>query len=303
MIGAFPKIFAIGTDYIRDLFNEAVEVTEKVDGSQFVFGKVNGTLYIRSKGAELFTANPEKMFAEAISYVDSIQDRMPEGIIYYTEYLKKPRHNTLTYSRVPKNHLILFGVKDVTHKFYTNIQEHADRLEIESIPVIKVGMISNHQEVFDLIDRESVLGGAKVEGVVVKNYYRQFLLGGQPMPLMVGKYVSEQFKEVHRDRWGKEETGSSRIDVFMKSFRTEARWEKAVQHLAEKGELVNEPKDIGVLFKEIHTDIQEEEKENIKNFLWQEYKDQIKRTACAGFPEWYKKRLVERNFSTESIEL
>lgn len=297
MISAFPKIFSIGTGYIRDLFNEEVEVTEKVDGSQFVFGKVGGNLYLRSKGAELFTTNPEKMFAEAISYIDSIQDRIPEGMIYYSEYLKNPKHNTLTYSRVPKNHLILFGVKDVSHKFYTNINAHAEMLGIETIPVIHTGKINDPQDIFGLIDRESVLGGAKVEGVVVKNYHRQFLLGGQPMPLMAGKYVSESFKEVHRDRWGKEETGSSRIEVFMQSFRTEARWEKAVQHLTEKGELVNEPKDIGVLFKEIHNDIQEEEKENIKNFLWQEYKDQIKRTACAGFPEWYKKRLVERNFN------
>lgn len=39
---SFPKIFAVGTSYIQDLLNGEVEVTEKVDGSQFVFGKING---------------------------------------------------------------------------------------------------------------------------------------------------------------------------------------------------------------------------------------------------------------------
>ena len=50
-ISAYPKIFAIGTDYICDIFKDVVEITEKIDGSQFVFGKVSGELHIRSKGA------------------------------------------------------------------------------------------------------------------------------------------------------------------------------------------------------------------------------------------------------------
>lgn len=54
MIKAFPKIFAIGTDYIKDIFSETVEVSEKIDGSQFGFGKINGDVFMRSKGAQLF---------------------------------------------------------------------------------------------------------------------------------------------------------------------------------------------------------------------------------------------------------
>jgi hypothetical protein len=54
MIKAFPKIFAIGQDYIKDIFDGEVEVTEKIDGSQFVFGKLAGELYFRSKGKQQF---------------------------------------------------------------------------------------------------------------------------------------------------------------------------------------------------------------------------------------------------------
>ena len=54
MIHPFPKIFAIGTTYILDIFKHEVNVTEKLDGSQLSFGKINDTLYIRSKGAQLF---------------------------------------------------------------------------------------------------------------------------------------------------------------------------------------------------------------------------------------------------------
>jgi len=49
MISAFPKIFTLGTDYISDIFKEEVEITEKIDGSQISFGKIEGELYMRSK--------------------------------------------------------------------------------------------------------------------------------------------------------------------------------------------------------------------------------------------------------------
>lgn len=296
MITAFPKIFAIGTDYIRDIFSETVEVTEKIDGSQFVFGKVKGELYLRSKGAQLFTENPEKMFAEAIAYVEQIQDRLPEGMVFYSEYLKKPKHNTLRYERVPKNHLMLFAVMHVSQKFHMNTAEYADLLGIEHVPILHWGRIENAAELVAMLERESILGGAKIEGVVVKNFERQFLLGGQPMPLMAGKFVSENFKEVHRERWGAEENGKSRMEVFFDSFRTPARWEKAVQHLQERGELENEPRDIGKLFKEVQMDIEAEEMEEVKTFLWNEFKGELKRKSTAGMPEWYKERLMERAF-------
>ena len=296
MIKAFPKIFAIGTDYIVDIFNETVEITEKIDGSQFSFGRINGEIHMRSKGAILYPDNQEKMFAEAVEYVQQIQDRLPEGLVFYCEYLKKPKHNTLKYDRIPKNHLMLFGVMHISQKFYLDTEAYAETLDIECVPLIHYGGISNISELTSMIDRESVLGGATVEGIVVKNYERKFLLGGQPMPIMAGKYVSESFREVHRERWGTEEKTKSRMDIFFESFRTEARWGKAVQHLLERGELENEPRDIGKLFKEVHQDIEAEEKEAVKDFLWKEFNGELKRRATAGMPKWYKSRLMQRSF-------
>lgn len=300
MIKAFPKIFAIGTDYIRDIFAEEVEVTEKVDGSQFAFGKVDGELYLRSKGTMLFPENPEKMFAEGIDYVQQIEHKLPDGIIFYCEYLKKPKHNTLKYERIPKNHLTLFGVMHISQAFDDDLEGYADLLEIESVPVLHNGMIESSDELKAMLDRESVLGGQKIEGVVVKNYSRQFLLGGQPMPIMSGKYVSEAFKEVHRERWGKEEKSKSRLQEFFESFRTQARWEKAVQHLRERGELTDSPRDIGNLFKEVHLDIEAEEKDAVKDFLWREFASELKRKSTAGLPEWYKEKVMERAFEDDA---
>jgi hypothetical protein len=297
---AFPKIFALGTDYIKDIFKHDVEVTEKVDGSQFGFGIINGQLFMRSKGAVLYAENPEKMFKEAIDYVSSVAHLLVPGVMHYAEYLKKPKHNTLAYHRIPKNHLALFGVMDMSEVFvsdYNNLTSMAERLDIDVVPLVFRGSIKSADFVLGLMERESYLGGVNIEGVVVKNYVNKFLLGGQPMPLMAGKFVSEAFKEVHRDGWKKDNTGKGKWETFQDGYRTAARWEKAVQHLRESGTLTGTPQDIGPLLKEVQRDIAEEEMEIIKNFLWKEFGQQVLRSAVRGLPEWYKERLL-----TESME-
>ncbi len=300
MIKAFPKIFAIGTDYIKDIFNSEVEITEKVDGSQFDFGKIDGVLYMRSKGAQLYAENPDKMFSKAVDYIVSIQDKIPDNFIFFCEYLKNPKHNILTYGRVPKNNLILFGVANTSEKFNAEwdlLKVYADTFDIEVVPLIYRGEIKVAENIKDLLETESVLGGVKIEGIVVKNYKNAFLLGGQPIPLMAGKYVSEAFKETHREKWGSEFTSRGKWQTFKDSFCTEARWHKAVQHLKEKGALENSPRDIGKLIAEIKTDISDEEKEEIKTFLWKEFGEEILRGASKGFPEWYKNKLLENSFN------
>jgi hypothetical protein len=297
MIKAFPKIFAIGTDYIADIFKEEVEVTEKVDGSQFAFGKIDGALYMRSKGASLYQENPEKMFIEAIEYISSIDHLIPEGMCFYAEYMKRPKHNTIKYDQIPKNHLSLFAAIDIAKQsFVPDIDKYASLFCIDRIPVIFTGMIESLDFFKEVIKAKSYLGDVDIEGVVVKNYHRKFLLGGQPMPLMSGKYVSEKFKEVHRGRWGKEENKKSRLEMFFQSFRTEARWEKAVQHLRDTGKLEWQPRDIGTLIKHVHSDIAEEEKDAVKEFLWKEFSGQLNRTATVGLPQWYKDKLAENSF-------
>ena len=303
MIHAFPKIFHIGKDYIKDIFNDEVEVTSKIDGSQWIFGKVKGDLYMRSKGCMQYAEKHDKMFNEAVDYIVSIKDRLPNDTVFYSEYLKTPRHNTLKYDRIPKNHLALFGVMFTSEKFvsdYEKLKQYAEMLDIDVVPLVYRGKINNAQELMEMLNQEEYLGGCKREGVVVKNYNQPFLLGGQPIPVMSGKYVSEAFKEVHRKTWNKEHTAKGRFDIFKKQYCTEARWLKAIQHLKEKGELTNEPRDIGKLLKEIQEDVIVEEKENIKEQLWKIFNREILGTASRGFPEFYKKELIKRQFENES---
>ncbi len=304
MNSAFPKLFAIGTGYIADLFEGDVEVTEKIDGSQFGFGKSkDGELFIRSKGKLQPIDAPDKMFEVGADYVKSIADRLPNGYTFYGEYLNKPRHSTLAYDRVPKNNIILFGVKkdDETYESdFDAIAKFAEILDIESVPLLFRGRIGSTDELLAHLETVSTLGGQKIEGVVVKRY-EPWLFGGVPMPLKGGKYVSESFKEVHSADWSKENTTKGKWETFKDNYRTEARFNKAVQHLEDDGLLTRTPKDIGLLIKEARHDIVTEEKEVIKDFLWQEFSDDLLKVATRGLPEWYKKKLITDSFA-EQIE-
>jgi len=301
MITAFPKIFALGSHFIIDIFKDEVEITEKVDGSQFAFGIRDDEVITRSKGIRIYPENVDKMFVKAVEYANrvSVSSIIPDGFSFYCEYLNKPKHNVIEYDRVPKNNLVLFGISDQTGKFlnYDAIKYWANKLEIDEVPFLFGGKVSDIDAIDKLLDTESYLGGSKIEGFVVKNYDRKFLLGGQPMSLMSGKYVSEAFKEKHGNDWKKGHTSKGKWEMFKAQYRSEARWRKAVQHLTDSGDLLNEPRDIGILIKEVKNDITEECQDEIKDFLWNGYGGELLRMATSGLPEWYKKRLLDRAMS------
>lgn len=167
-------------------------------------------------------------------------------------------------------------------------------LNIEVVPLLFKGEIKNTQKLKHLLELESELGGETVEGIVVKNYTQTVFVADQVFPSL-GKFVREQFKERHKAEWGQKE-GKGKWQIFLESFRTEARFRKAVQHLAEKGELFYSPSDIGRLLVELKKDIIEEEKEAIKEDLYAFFVDEILRKATAGFPEWYKEQLLKKVF-------
>lgn len=121
---------------------------------------------------------------------------------------------------------------------------------------------------------------------------------------MSGKYVTEAFKEVHIKNWKKENTGKGKLEVAISQYKSEARWNKAVQHLRDDGNLTGTPKDIGGLIKEVREDIIAEEKEHIKDQLWDIYKNDFLQSASNGLPQWYKEKLVlgDSNDQVQSSE-
>lgn len=285
---SYTKVLALGHRFIQDiLFGETI-AEEKVDGSQISFGVLDGILCVRSRGQEVILDAPG-MFDRAVEQIQEVQHLLRPGYIYRGEYLRKPKHNVLAYDRVPKNNIVIFDIEDEDFNplSYNEKCFVADEIGFETVPLLAVN-VKGKDEILSLLDIDSFLGGTKIEGVVIKNYGK--LVEGSKY--MVGKYVSEKFKEKMTGKVKMEKQNDDIVSLIVKSLKTDARYHKAVQHLRESGNLLGEPKDIGNLLKELHQDIDTEETEFIKDTLFKHYIKRIKGGVCAGFPEWYKEQLL-----------
>lgn len=297
---SIPKIHTLGNRENRGIFEELVQVEEKIDGSQFSFGKVNGKLECRSKGQPIDQNAPGmfKLGVESAQFIERECD-LPEGVIFQCEFLAKPKHNILAYARVPKLNLVLFDVR-LHDGSYCNSEaraEWAHQFGIEVVKVFYYGYLpgtTNIDSFGEYFAQESQLGGVKIEGVVVKNYFKKHPDAHTSRAPMTAKIVAPAFKEKRAsvpNNPGKD-GAKDIVDKLTNCLRTEARWLKAIQHLREAGKLENANKDIGPLCKEIQADILAEESDWIKQRLFEEFSKEILNGCVRGFAPFYQKLLA-----------
>lgn len=302
----YPSIFALGHHAIQDLLLDDVLVEEKIDGSQFSFGVfineecgLGGThLRCRSKGADIDIDHPEKMFLPAMEWVHANAHTFHVGWTYRCEFLSKPKHNTLKYWRTPANNLIVFDINHEEEGYlgYEDRFLEATRIGLECVPRIFHGRLTTADEIKVMLERESCLGETKIEGVVIKNYAR---FGGDKKVLM-GKYVSEAFKEEHGKAWRRDNpTGGDIILQIAGKFAHNGRWLKAVQHLRDAGALTDSPKDIALLIKEVPNDVFKEAEHEIMSDLMDWAWPKMRREITRGLAQWYKAYLLDRQFEVD----
>ena len=303
----FPKVFRLDANPVQRFIDQPVIIKEKLDGSQFSFGYISDHgLVCRSKN-QVIHGDTVPLFSEAVRYVQSIEDTLRglEDMVFYCEYLKKPRHNVLTYDRVPKNHLMLFGVsndrgRDLSVSHHT-LMNYAQELDIDYAPMAggyewevnePVPRPFTIDEVEKLLGTESYLGREIIEGVVMYHDREWYWSAADvTYPIVAVKVVRQEFRERHKNTWTGTHTVKGGWDVYKESFATPARWEKAVQHLRDDGRLEGEPRDIAALIKEVHRDITEECREDILADLWRMYSSELLKASTRGMPEWYREKI------------
>lgn len=295
----YPQIFTLGHKAIIDIFKTPVVVEEKIDGSQFSFRlNLDGSCEAKSKSCSIVLESKEnipKIFLPAVQTMMGLAHKLKPGWTYRGEALYRPKHNTLAYSRIPTGGFILFDIDDGNQNFLSRSEKEAEaeRLGLEIVPAMFQGQVLSFDSLVNFLQEESCLGGVKIEGFVVKNYE---MFVEQFKTVMIGKYVSESFKEKHNKEW---KVGTDFIQSIIINHRTEARWDKAVQHLRDEGVLQDAPEDIGPLLKELQADVLKEEGEEIKEKLFKKYWKEIIGGVCKGFPEWYKEKIAKQSFVEE----
>lgn len=301
-IHSYPKVYAIGHGAIAELFDGPVLVEEKVDGSQFSFCRVGSEVFFRSRGADVIPgAHDAGMFAAGVNAIKEIADSLTEGWVYRCEYLSKPKHNTLVYSRVPKRHCIIFDINTGDEIYLSRHEKvtEAERIGLEYVPLMYEGTVDSPEKIHALLDTESILGGKKVEGIVAKNYARF----GKDKKVMMGKFVSEEFKETHGKEWKASNPAlTDVVERIIATLKNPVRWEKAVNRLRDAGTLEGSPRDIGNLIAEVQRDIRDEEREFIQQKLTEWALPRVIRASTGGLPEWYKERLLQSAFAGKDAD-
>lgn len=306
MIQGYGKVWAFGNPNLANLLLPGAHITvqEKVDGSQFSFGKVNGILWARSKGVPFeFEESVDKMFKPAYETAKRLLPLLEEGIVYRCEFLASERHNTLKYGRAPKGFLVLYDIHTadgLTYFTETDVKHEAERLGIEAVQTIWEGPATEVTEAkfADWLLTESALGGS-IEGFVIKNRRERERFDGS---LLKAKFVRESFKEDNKEKWRKDSPKSGDIlEQLRDKIPSQVRWEKAIQHLREEGKLQTDPRDIGPLMVEVRRDAKIELEAQIKELLWNWAWPKIERATTEGFPDWYKEWLMKQAFQKEVV--
>lgn len=298
MISSYWKSANFGDKKLAGFFdNSPLVLEEKYDGSQISFGVISGKLYVRSRNKILDPSNPEKLFAKSVDHILSIQDKLPEDVVFRGEAITSSRHNALTYSSAPPGYVVVFNADylDGTSEFGFEIEDMVKMLGMHPVRTLDVfpepvSVEEVYEKMSEYSEMESDLGGTKMEGVVAKRMGTPLFYYDRPL---FCKLVRQEFKELNKKVWG--ETNPTKSDVIslaVDSICTEARFNKAVQHLKESGNYKGEHADIGPLIKLLHQDIEEEDQEEIKERMWKWALPHIKRMAGARIPKWYKEKLA-----------
>lgn len=298
---SYPKVWTLGHPRIADLFKGTVLVQEKYDGSQISFGRFGDKLRVRSRGREFDIHAADRIFQPACEQILSMADGLEDGWTYRGEAFFRPKHNVLAYERCPEGHIVLFDICVGPQEYLSDaeVKDEAAHLGLE--PAVTMaqweGSRFDAKTLQGYLRSPSSLGGTQVEGIVIKNYGR---FDNQTGKVLMGKLVREEFKE--RAKQARPKNQKDLIAGIIETYRTEARWQKAVQHLRERGELQQAPQDIGPLIKEVQQDLLEEEGEAIKDLLFKRYWRAIARGVGRGLPEWWKSELLKQQFQGENHE-
>ncbi|MCF7634826.1 MAG: hypothetical protein LLF82_000292 [Dehalococcoides mccartyi] len=293
-INSYPSVCRLGHRMVQDILVGSVVVQEKVDGSQFSFTKlINGEMFYRSKGVEIFRDSCPALFKMAVETAYSLRFKLRPGWIYRSEAVTSPKHNALKYNRIPNGGLILYDVQFDDNENYADPDELeiiGEELELEVVPLFYRGANVTLDYLQQCLSFTSVLGGQTIEGVVIKNYS----LFTPDKKVAMAKLVRPDFKEINSKEWHKTNLPTKEfITGLSESLRTQARWLKSVQHLREANLLTNTRKDIGLLIKETKEDIVRECTEDIKDNLFNHFVNDILRSSTKGLPEWYTALLEE----------
>ena len=86
--------------------------------------------------------------------------------------------------------------------------------------------------------------------------------------------------------------GEDFIKELGEGLRSEARWRKAYQHLREEGAEIDDI-DVPTLIREVQADIEKDEREDLKERMWQHFRPLLLKQSVREISTWWTSVLSE----------
>ena len=165
------------------MFKGECVVTEKIDGANTGILRVDGKTFLQKKGSNADYSHPQFSFFQNEWYYKNKHkiDMLPDNIVVYGELMRCV--HTVYYDKLPDWFLVfdIFDMKQNKYLKWEEIEKVCKKVGLFTVPFLYEGKLKKN-DILKYLNKKSKFGDV-VEGVVVKNYYKQ----------VRGKYVKPEF--------------------------------------------------------------------------------------------------------------
>lgn len=148
-------------EFIDELFNTNVTITEKMDGGAFSIEKNGSDWVFYKRNAKepinVYDRTINQIYEPLINFFESkksnILNKIPDGYRFEMEYIKVLKPNLISYDELPQNNLVLHSISIYQNgKLKSKIEDiktinkFAKLLEVSTIPVIFQGKLDEKQK-------------------------------------------------------------------------------------------------------------------------------------------------------------
>ena len=268
---------------------QRIIIQEKVDGSQLTIFKSDGVLHFYNKNKPCHPQGAP--FLNAFLSLQCHPEFFKEGYFYHGESMKSKRTITCEYQRVPRFYWIVYEIVKEDNYILTP-EEMTEHLANTGIETVQILYDSKDQPETDLVkfvpellhkletgEIKSSLGNL-CEGFVLKRLNQ---IKDDKLVISRAKFVRTKFQEQHHQKKGKiqEVSDEQFIKEIGEIYNTNARRNKAIQHLQDKGNWDDKKleSNISKMVAELDNDLLKEAEQDIKNMLFVRFWPEISRIA------------------------
>ena len=144
-----------GIQFIKQLFDDYVVISEKLSATRFCFEKTNEGLVFYKKDGKITAIDRtmSSLYEGPITYIESLSpeviNKLPIGFRYGFRFFHSTKPANIAYDELPLNGLVLTDIRNAKGKIINDVSilsKNSDLLGVEKPPIIWNGRLDDSQK-------------------------------------------------------------------------------------------------------------------------------------------------------------